>query len=92
MDNNLINFIENLSIKKNIFPLEVRFYITNKIYILIEMEINVFVVDENFTMVKNRYTNIKSIDEIIDVVLKKTNINLNVFMRNIKINKILNGK
>lgn len=93
MDNQeLITFISGLNIDKNIHPSEAYYLLKDKIYIVIEMQKNVFILDDNKLLHKDKYTHIKDIQELIKVTYNKTKINLNVFIRKEKINKILNEK
>lgn len=93
-ENDLKNFIYALNLKLS-YSVSDRYYIINdRISILIEQYGygNVFIYDDNKTSFSDRYISVETIDELINIIKEKTNINLNIFLRKQKIENILKYK
>jgi len=88
----VIEYINKLNLYKTNRLSEIEYYIKDKIYIIIELNTNIFVLDNKEDLHKNKYTHIKNIEELNNVIYQKTKIDLNIRLRNYKIDKIINGK
>ena len=87
----IINFVNCLGFTKSIRISEIEHHITDNIDIIVELNTNVFVYDKKQILFRDKYSHIKNIEQLIDLVFDKTSINLNVYLRKIKVRKIKNN-
>jgi len=85
-ESSLVNYIENLNLRKTHECFDTNYIIDNNYIICIESSTNVFFIDKK--MNSNLYIFIINIEKLKDIYYKKTGKNIEILMRKEKLKKL----